>query len=300
MITFPPKKILVAFDFSRRSLRVWRFAEAWAGRFGAELEAIHVHRWKLSPEGLFLSARLRPRERSAILKRMARILGTAKDLRVAEGDVTLEILKAAQDGGVDLIAMATEGRAGLESLACPSVTEAVARVSPVPVLSLRRAGGFPTRILTPLNLKDYSEQGFRMAEQAARAFGARLTLLHVKEGPTQPAALRRLEALAESARPSVPVELKVFEGEAVHEILAEASGQDLVVLVAHRRSPARDALLGTTAEQVLRDVSAPVLTVPVASARPRRQAAVSARRRAAARRRVSGPRRRDYVLRRVP
>ena len=48
-----------------------------------------------------------------------------------------EILAAAQEGGVDLIAMATHGRTGLGRLLFGSVAEAVLRRAPVPVFMIR-------------------------------------------------------------------------------------------------------------------------------------------------------------------
>ncbi|MGH7802777.1 MAG: universal stress protein [Candidatus Binatia bacterium] len=50
-----------------------------------------------------------------------------------------EILKAAKNGKVDLIAMGTHGRTGLRQLLMGSVAEAVVRQAPCPVLTLRTA-----------------------------------------------------------------------------------------------------------------------------------------------------------------
>lgn len=278
MLLFPPRRILVAFDFSGRSFRAWEYAEALAERCGARLEAVHVHRWTRLPSGSFVSAGLRAQQRQAIKTAMARLLPDSSQLRIVEGDVVAEILRAARELRADLILMATEGRTGARGLKRPSVTEAVARRSPVPVLSLRRGGHLPGSILVPLRLEGYAEAALKVAEEAAKVFGARLTLLHVKDPAERSAGLRRLEALAESVPPSVPVELKVREGESVQEIVEESTRYDLVALVAHRRGGARDTVLGTTVEQVLRQASAPVLSVPVSirrerparSARPRR------------------------------
>ncbi len=267
MIKFPPRTILVALDFSGRSFRAWDYAEALAGACAAKLEAIHVHEWTRGPDGVFLSAAMRERQRQAVRTAMARLLGRSTALRVTEGDLVLEILKAARACRADMILMATEGRTGPRGLAQPSVTEAVARASPIPVLSLRRGGRVPGSILVPLNLKGYAQAGFRVAEQAARVFGAELALLHVREPATVPGALARLEALADSARPSVPVELEVVEGESVARIVAVSRRHDLVVMVVHRKSALHDAAIGTTAEQVLRLSPVPVLCIPAAARR---------------------------------
>ena len=65
-----------------------------------------------------------------------------------------------------------------------------------------------------------------------------------------------------------PKALLVF-GKPLEEIIAASEQADLVVLAAHRKGFLHDAILGTTAEGVLRHCLKPVLTVPVASAKRR-------------------------------
>lgn len=148
MPVFPPKRILVAFDFSGRSFRAWDYAQAWARRCGAGLEAVHVNRWTREASGAFVSEALRNKQLRAIETAMARLLPASR-LRVAEGDVVEQILRAARELRADMIIMATEGRTGLRALKRPSVTEEVVRRSPVPVLALRHAVRSVPAELTP-------------------------------------------------------------------------------------------------------------------------------------------------------
>ena len=60
---------------------------------------------------------------------------------VRYGHAAKEILDHAQTGGVDLIAMSTHGRSGVQRLVLGSVTEHVLRAAPVPVLLVRALAG---------------------------------------------------------------------------------------------------------------------------------------------------------------
>ena len=193
------------------------------------------------------------------------MLGRPRAARIVEGDIVGEILRAAKDGDADMIIMATEGRTGLRRALFGSLTEAVVRLSPVPVLSLRGTARVARSVLAPVNAQSYSMAGFHYAEDVARVLGASITMLHVKEkGWLASAPLRRIELAADAARTflRLDVALKVVDGDPVRKIVEESSKHDLVVLVAHRKGLLRDGILGTTAEQVLRRCDAPVLSVP--------------------------------------
>ena len=61
-------------------------------------------------------------------------------IEVRSGTAADEIVDAAVDYGCDLIIMATHGRSGLSHLLLGSVTEAVIRRAPCPVLAVRESG----------------------------------------------------------------------------------------------------------------------------------------------------------------
>jgi nucleotide-binding universal stress UspA family protein len=63
--------------------------------------------------------------------------GAIVNTRVSTGNAVEEILKAADELKVDLIAMSTHGRSGLRRLAFGSVTDKVLREAKVPVLTVR-------------------------------------------------------------------------------------------------------------------------------------------------------------------
>jgi len=67
--------------------------------------------------------------------------GVSVSTTVSSGNAADEIIKAAEENKVDLIAMSTHGRSGLRRLAFGSVTDKVLRHSRVPVLTVRAPEG---------------------------------------------------------------------------------------------------------------------------------------------------------------
>jgi nucleotide-binding universal stress UspA family protein len=67
--------------------------------------------------------------------------GVTVSTMVSTGNAADEIIRAAEENKVDLIAMSTHGRSGLKRLAFGSITDKVLRHSPVPVLMVRAAAG---------------------------------------------------------------------------------------------------------------------------------------------------------------
>ena len=60
-----------------------------------------------------------------------------------EGDPATEVVRYAQDTGMDLIVMGTHGRSGLDRLLVGSVTEKVMREAPCSVLAVKLPKGIP-------------------------------------------------------------------------------------------------------------------------------------------------------------
>ncbi len=280
MVRFPPRRLLVTVDLSETSLRAWLHARDWANRFGAELETVHV----VEPPAAFPDPALLPplpsRRLLAGLRRAALAgirakLGDAAKVRVLEGDPVVTVLRLARTRRPDLIVMGTHGRTGVRRLLLGSVTEAVVRRSPVPVLAIRAAPRPARSVLAPVNFAPWSEAAFRQAAEAAVAFGARLTVLHVQSDPRSGPNPRFL--LSELVRKLPPKlrelcgpDLVIETGAADERILAASRRHDLVVLSGHVKS-LKELVLGTTAERVLRRSRAPVLIVPASARVARRE-----------------------------
>jgi nucleotide-binding universal stress UspA family protein len=132
-------------------------------------------------------------------------------------------------------------------------------------------------ILHPTDFSDRSQAAFGLACALARDYGARLVVLHVVtvptviygEGllPTDPdelhaAAREELERLVVSF-PGLRVEKRLGAGDAAEEILSIACAEhaDLIVMGTHGRTGLERLLMGSVAEQVVRQAACPVVTV---------------------------------------
>ncbi len=267
---FPPKTILVPLDDSPASIAAWRQAQTLAKTFGARVQGLYARGWTYhSPADLAFGAR----DWREVASDLRGRLGAGADLRRVDGPIEQTILSWGRHLTFDLIVMGTHGRTGLERALKGSVAEHIIRHSSVPVLVSRQPAARFKRILAPVNFEPYSMEGLLFAAKTAAALKARLTVLHVHGSPLYGSAdptkaskkllsdfiLRLPAPLREACRPKP---LLVF-GNPGDEIVAAAKQADLVVLAARRRGFMRDALLGTTAERVLRHCHKPVLAVPV-------------------------------------
>ena len=135
-------------------------------------------------------------------------------------------------------------------------------------------------ILVTTDFSETSHKAFDHAREIAEKFGARLVLVHVEEDRLPPLVLEytevdlgqllarqkehALEKLAELAPELGPdVMVQVVAGTPHVEIvnLAEELQADLIVMATHGRGFVGHAILGSTAERVLRHSPCPVLIV---------------------------------------
>lgn len=130
------------------------------------------------------------------------------------------------------------------------------------------------RILVPLDFSGKSRQALRYAIPVAQKFSARIHLVHVLPPPGKLGAdeliRRRLTAmkhLGEMAEQLLPPRLRaenaVLTGKPAEEILslARKNNIDLIVLTTKGRSGLRRALVGSTAEHIMRHSLCPVMSV---------------------------------------
>jgi nucleotide-binding universal stress UspA family protein len=137
------------------------------------------------------------------------------------------------------------------------------------------------KILVPTDFSEHSALALTYAVDLAKRYGAGLTLLHVypvvnyaaAEGfalytPEQLAKLitqltTQLRAVEVTAREAgaQQIESAMLQGDAYQEILAQASGFDLIMMGTHGRTGLRHALMGSVAEKIVRTSPCAVLTV---------------------------------------
>jgi nucleotide-binding universal stress UspA family protein len=212
--------------------------------------------------------------------------GVQVEIRLEEGEVVAEIVRAAEAANADLLVMGTHGRGGFERFVLGSVANKVLRKVACPVLTVPpgmqhevdEPGGFGT-VLCALDFSDAASQALPYALSLAQEAGGKLLLMHVVEWPTESqvsprfdalrdelaaAARRRLaEAIPDGARDWCQPEVVVVPGNAAKEIVAMADTRhaDLIVMGLGQRSALDRALNGTTAYQVIRTAPCAVLTV---------------------------------------
>jgi nucleotide-binding universal stress UspA family protein len=186
-----------------------------------------------------------------------------------------QILVAAEEEDAGMVVMATHGHTGVERLLEGSVAEEVLRMSTRPTLLIRpsgHAGHRPRtfrRLLVPLDGSTLAETALEVAIRLATA-DTTLLLVRVESRDSEDATLaarRYLGAVQDRLPPNVHTATVVLAGSAADALLAFAQGEavDLIVMSTHGRSGLGRAVLGSTADQVVRS-GMPVLVVPPAAA----------------------------------
>ena len=204
---------------------------------------------------------------------------------LGEGDVPHVLVDFMQRHAIDLAVIGTGSREGLEKILLGSVSEAVIREAPCPVLTvgprvtMEAFVGFQ-RILCAV---DFSPESLRAAEVAisiAEEYGSHLTLLHVVEqvpgkstGWTEKCEMRLREIvppdLALPFRPKLAVE-NGRPGECILHAAPDLSAEIIAMgvrgvgAIAHAASH-----FGSIAHQVLSLAACPVLTA--ATQHPKKQ-----------------------------
>lgn len=148
---FPFKKILCPTDFSDPSLCGLRMAQEMARNFDSEIIVLNVHkpipalptpRIEASDVTFDISAYQEvvaadAKETLAALSDSIFTDETTVRLEVRVGRPAHEILRFAEEEGIDAIFIATHGRTGLAHMVFGSVAERVVRGAQCPVLTIR-------------------------------------------------------------------------------------------------------------------------------------------------------------------
>ncbi len=135
-------------------------------------------------------------------------------------------------------------------------------------------------ILVPTDFAKASAEAVKLAVSMAKAFDAKLTLLHVWELPIYPymdfmlnssvigevedAAVKGLEAALPNLKKSLPTAESKLKNGLPHQGILDAVaelGADLVIMGTHGRHGLSRITLGSVAEKVVRLSPVPVLTV---------------------------------------
>ncbi|MCC7043482.1 MAG: universal stress protein [Acidobacteria bacterium] len=289
------KRILCPVDLSDASRRALDYALALGRHHEADvrvLQVVDLHGWAgASVEGLdALTGQTRAALEEQLGWWVARSVdGAGASTDVREGPVVPGILAAAREAGIDLIVMGTHGRSGFERLALGSVAEKVLRKAACPVLVVptRQDAIVRTGLLSRVVCAtDFSEPSLRALAWARMFVGDALhalSLVNVIDWPLgdthgsdpvtqlrhnlEQEATESLRRIADDGGAS-SAELVVRHGKAGHQLLqyAREAHAELIVMGVSGRGAIDRALLGSTAQRVLRDAPCPVLAVPATGA----------------------------------
>ena len=284
------KNILCPIDFFPASLKSYEYALKLAAHYKAGIFALHV----VSPiVPTFYDFPLNLSEYIGALQKNSRLelgkLGKKAEKahvpfrsEVVIGSIDVEIHKALKKTKSDFVVMGTHGRRGLERWILGSEADRMLRSCPVPLLTMSVAKGaraLPPAIRSIVVTTDFSEgtaEALKYAFSLAQECRARLTLLHVVDQvtvessvksslPTIDAIRRQLDKLVpDEVRPRREVTTRVEVGVPYSTVLAiqKSEKADLLIMNVHGKSLIDRALLGSTAERVVRAAVCPVLLIP--------------------------------------
>ncbi len=277
--SFPPKKIVAAFDASPSATAALAAGVRLAKAFGATLDVVYVETPPVEVpypyDGLDARAAEAVVEEARRLRRqwLSKAQAAAASLpprrarfKRLVGWPEDELLEQARSA--DLLVCGTHGRGRASRLLLGSVAEGLVRRAGIPVLCLHEKTRLHGRVLAPYNLRAYADRALSAALTAATTLRMPMTALYVASEDDAEARAQLQLAVRLAARlgktPSEKVECRVRAGDPRVEIAAEAaSGRyGLIVLSSHVGDSWADRAIGSTAERLLRRAAVPVLTVP--------------------------------------
>lgn len=298
----PARKVLLAADGSGEARRAAGMARELSEALGAELHLIYVrtvpeayvNQWSLAEPGMleeiFERARAEAQERA---QEEAAKLGEAgvkvAGVHAAVGRADAEIVRLAEELGVEIVAVGSRGLGTLRRALVGSVSISVLRHAHTSVLVVRgepqNESYLPGKILVAVDGSREAEAASRMAAEISAATGSRLHLLYAlplteRQPYTPPVLIEGWESYVEEAKRKARSFIeekaqqmraagtevavaKVAFGEPDEEIVEEAEelGASLIVMGSRGLGGVRRALVGSVSDSVVRHAHCPVLVV---------------------------------------
>lgn len=219
------------------------------------------------------------------LEKTASTLDRAVQTEVVTGRPAEAILEFAREQEIDLIAMGTRGRTGVQRYVMGSVTERVVSLAEIPVLTVNtpQEGEVPDYedVLLPTDGSEAALAAVDHGLAVADRFDARVHAVNVVHAPAatasadlrlSPEVVASLESAGEEAvsevaaraeEAGVEVVTAVREGTTAEMLLgyADEEGIDLITMGTAGRTGLSRYLLGSSTEKVIRHAEPPVLAV---------------------------------------
>lgn len=285
MDTHEPRLILIPTDLSESAAHALRYASTLGGRLGARLLVIHADpfipptdftpntagAFHLSRDAMMATAReeLREHAENNVGSRVP------FDVRLIIGEPLDAIMTQVRESGADLIVMGTHGRTGVTRLMFGSVTEAVMREAPVPVIAVNPAAtdtAAVEKVLCPVAFTPACSDALLYAAALTSGHSTPLVLLITAEDDQVYLDVGELNRLHRwlprelADRCEIRRISAAHEAEQIVETASEVQAQLIAFGVPAGRSET-DSLLGTIAERVVQRSRCPVLTVNPYAAR---------------------------------
>lgn len=274
------KDILFTTDFSEGSEHALPYLRAIAKTFKSAVHLCHIEPPLLlvgssaAPEIYQATGKVMAERLTALLNAPA-LKGLNLNLALGSGRIKDELLNIIRDRNIDLVVAGTHGRAGFRKLLLGSVVEEIIRVSTCPVLIVsageasRTAAPF-TNILLPTKLNEARPKALPYTILLAKAFNARITVLHVTDREQssgngagrqsiQESMTEKLQPLLAFSRPEFVVEA----GDPAETILRVAHERkiDLIAMGIENQFAPGAQLRSSTAYRIIAGAECPVLTV---------------------------------------
>jgi nucleotide-binding universal stress UspA family protein len=269
-----------------------RRAGLLARQADAELTILHV----VDDDQPARLIELECKEAGKILDEQRTSVAELRDIRcnlvVTVGDAFDAILRTAESTSADLIVMGAHRKTLLRYIFVGTTVERVVRSSSCPVLMVNSEAAEPyARVLAAVDMSDVSARAVQFASASHIFDAAEVMIAHAFDPPAKSKMftasvpqdrvdeyvaqeqLRASEELAEFLKEhglkDSKWSLHVEEGEpfqAISRMVTEMY-PDLLLIGTHSRSGIAKVLLGSVAEQALRELDVDILAVPPAAAR---------------------------------
>jgi nucleotide-binding universal stress UspA family protein len=298
MITI--NRILCPVDFFPASDAAVSYAAGLAANYDATIHLLHVITpilpgpYEYAIDTVEVTKSL---EKAAMLEMnklaaRAREAGVRCNITVRVGDVYDEIKRTIEVDKPELVVMGTHGRRGVERWFMGSTTEKLMRHSPVPIVTISATGEKLTpaprfrRILVTTDFSDGTPDALAYAFSVAQENDSQITLLHVVHDVAADVSGRYRESLIKGVEKQlqdlIPAEAnnwcdvitRVETGVPYRIVLRmlEDEKVDLLVMNIHGKGMLDRALLGSTAERVVRVATCPVMLIPPMKRKLKRRA----------------------------
>lgn len=283
-VPIPPyQKILVPLDGSDAAEFAIPYAADLARKYEAELILLTIAYFAPLPNDAqesFVQSGIRREHRIAEQLRAEGI--RAQEQTIEQNNPPDTIFKFITSQEISAIVMSTQGRSGMVRWLFGNNLDQVLNSLPVPLLLVRPAY---EKIVVPLDGSRWSESAIPQAAEIARAHNAELILLHVYQSPAsgytdqlalagqQYMADRQYEQMREQLvalrnglrRQGLRVREQIIRShnpaQSICEFVEAEEGVSMVVMSTHGRTGLARWLVGSVAQNVIKNVRCPVKLV---------------------------------------